>query len=128
VTDLSTLSFVAEIGSASDFALAQPLHLYLSTGRRADKPGNFKSGPTHRRKVMADTIKGKLQEAGHAVSETAKKVGNKVSEKAEEAKDWVKEKIHKGQNRADEAADEAANKAEEANTDAKEKADNCGCG
>ena len=38
--------------------------------------------------IMADTIKGKLQEAGNTISETAQKVGNRVSEKAEEAKDW----------------------------------------
>jgi hypothetical protein len=72
-------------------------------------------------------MKGKLEEAGSAISEGAKKLGNRASEKAEEAKDWVKEKAHKVGNRADEAADEATNRASEADTDAKEKGDNCGC-
>jgi hypothetical protein len=43
---------------------------------------------------MADTIRGKLTEAGNAISEAAKKVGNRISEKAEEVKDWAKEKAN----------------------------------
>ena len=50
---------------------------------------------------MADTIKGKLQEAGNAVGEAAKKVGNKVAEKAEEAKDAGRRRSStKSENRA----------------------------
>ena len=40
---------------------------------------------------MADTIRGKLTEAGNAVKETAKKVGNRIGEKAEEAKEGLGE-------------------------------------
>src|SRR4051812_27191458 len=57
---------------------------------RADKPGDFYSPRPTRRTTMADTIRGKLTEAGNTVAEGAKKLGNRVGEKAEEAKDWVK--------------------------------------
>jgi hypothetical protein len=45
---------------------------------------------------MADTIKDKVQQAGHAVAEKAKEVGHKISAGAEKAVDWVKEKTHSG--------------------------------
>jgi ABC-type Zn uptake system ZnuABC Zn-binding protein ZnuA len=80
-----------------------------------------------RRPIMADTIRGKLAEAGNAISETAQKVGNKISEKAEEAKDWAKEKANKARNRADEASEKAENEAEVARQDEKAKEGNCGC-
>jgi hypothetical protein len=45
---------------------------------------------------MADTLKSKVQQAGHAVAEKAKEVGQKIGEGAEKAVDWVKEKTHIG--------------------------------
>jgi gas vesicle protein len=100
---------------------------FLHHGRRADKPGSrpnqnlIATGGS----VMADTIKGKMKEAGNAIGEAAKKVGNRVSEKAEQVKDWAKEKSHQAQNRADEAADRAADRTDEAKEDAKQKGDGC---
>ena len=52
---------------------------------------------------MADTIKGKIEEAGHKIAETATKVGHKIGENVEEAADFVKEKAHQLGNRASEA-------------------------
>jgi hypothetical protein len=45
---------------------------------------------------MANRIKDKATEAGHAIAETAKTVGHKIAEGAEKATDWVKEKAHIG--------------------------------
>ena len=45
---------------------------------------------------MAETIKEKIKDAGHAIADTAKDVGHKIGEKAEQAADWVKEKTHMG--------------------------------
>lgn len=77
---------------------------------------------------MADTIGGKLAEAGHAVAEATKKVVNKAGEKVEEGTNWAKEKLHQAQNRTEEAAEEQANEAKEAKIDADAKSGNCGCG
>ena len=41
---------------------------------------------------MANTIKGKVADAGHAVAEAAKNVGHKIAEGSEKAVDFVKEK------------------------------------
>ena len=41
---------------------------------------------------MASTMKDKVTDAGHAVSDTAKNVGHKIAEGAEKAVDFVKEK------------------------------------
>ncbi|WP_439621082.1 hypothetical protein [Gemmata sp.] len=76
---------------------------------------------------MADTIKGKLTEAGNAISETASKVGNRIAEKAEEVKDWGKQKLNQAGNRVDEATEKAKNADEEARVDENEKAKDCGC-
>ena len=62
---------------------------------------------------MADSIKDKLEEAGHKISETASKVGHTVSEKAEEAKDWATETAHKAGNRLSEVAQKVEHKAKE---------------
>ena len=62
---------------------------------------------------MADSIKGKVEEAGHKIAETASKVGHKVSEGLEEAKDWTKETAHKVGHRVEEAAEKAEHKAKE---------------
>jgi len=67
---------------------------------------------------MADTISGKLTEAGNTLAEAAQKAANKVSEKATEAKDWAKQQLDKAQNRLDEKATEAQNADEEARVDA----------
>ena len=53
---------------------------------------------------MAESIKDKLEEAGHKIAETATKVGHQVGEKVEEAADWAKEKGHQVGHRIDEAA------------------------
>lgn len=45
---------------------------------------------------MADSIKGKAEDAGHKVVETTKNIGHKIAEGAEQAKDWVKEKTGMG--------------------------------
>jgi hypothetical protein len=79
------------------------------------------------RSIMADTIQGKVTEAGKAISETAQKIGNRISEKAEEAKDWVKQQANKARNRADEASTKVDNAAEVAEQDEKAKEGNCGC-
>ena len=96
-------------------------------GRRADNPGKNIARTNATGTTMADTIKGKLKEAGDAISETASKVGHKVSENAEAAKDWVKEKLHKADNRAEEAADKVENKVDQAKVDADAKAKSGDC-
>jgi hypothetical protein len=75
--------------------------------------------------TMAETISGKLVEAGNAVAQATKKVVNKVGEKVEEGTNWAREKLHQAENRAEEAAEE---KAKEAKIDADAKSGNCGCG
>jgi len=67
---------------------------------------------------MADTIGGKLTEAGNTVAEAAQKAANKVGENATEVKDWAKQQIDKAKNRIDEKATEARNDDEEAKVDA----------
>jgi hypothetical protein len=62
---------------------------------------------------MAETFKGKVEETGHKIAETATKVGNKVGEKVEEATDWAKEKAHQAGNRIEEAAQKVEHKAKE---------------
>ena len=62
---------------------------------------------------MADTIKGKLEEAGHKIAETATKVGHKIGENVEEAADFVKEKAHQLGNRASEAVQKVEHSAKE---------------
>mgnify|MGYP001062827925 CR=1 FL=1 len=54
---------------------------------------------------MADSVKGKTQETGNKIAETAKKAGHAVSEGAEKAADWVKEKAHQAGHRTEEAAE-----------------------
>lgn len=67
---------------------------------------------------MADTISGKLTEAGNTLAEAAQKAANKVGEKVTEAKDWAGQQIDKAKNRIDEKATEARNADEEAKVDA----------
>lgn len=45
---------------------------------------------------MANTIKDKVADAGHAVADAAKNVGDKIAKGAEEAVDFVKEKTGAG--------------------------------
>jgi hypothetical protein len=59
---------------------------------------------------MAETVKGKMEEAGHKVSEMATKAGHKVSESVEKAADWVKEKSHEAGHRVDEMAQKMENR------------------
>jgi hypothetical protein len=40
---------------------------------------------------LAESIKDKLEDAGHKIAETATKVGHQVGVKVEEAADWAKE-------------------------------------
>jgi hypothetical protein len=63
--------------------------------------------------AMADTIKHKVEEAGHKIAETATKVGHKVGEKFEEAADWAKEKAHQAGNRIEETTQKVEHKAKE---------------
>ena len=48
---------------------------------------------------MTESVKSKVEEAGHNIAETAKKVGHKIAEGVEKAADWVKEKAHAGTDR-----------------------------
>jgi hypothetical protein len=100
--------------------------LLFHNARRSDKPGRIFSTRIVKEPIMADTIRGKLTEAGNAISETAQKVGNRIGEKAEQAKDWTKEKVNKARNRADEASEKAENEAEVVQQDEKAKEGNCG--
>jgi hypothetical protein len=59
---------------------------------------------------MAETFKGKMEDAGHKVSEMATKTGHKVSESVEKAADWVKEKSHEAGHRVDEMAQKMENR------------------
>jgi len=63
---------------------------------------------------MADSIKDRLEEAGHKVSDTATKVGHTVGEKVEEAADWAKEKAHQAGHRLEEVAQKTEHKVKEA--------------
>jgi len=62
---------------------------------------------------MAETFKGKAEEAGHKIAEKATEVGHKVGEKMEEAKDWVAEKAHQVGHRIEETAQKAEHKTKE---------------
>jgi hypothetical protein len=62
---------------------------------------------------MAETFKGKAEEAGHKIAEKATEVGHRVGEKMEEATDWVKQKAHQMGNRIEEATQKAEHKAHE---------------
>ena len=63
---------------------------------------------------MGDTMKDKLQDAGHKISETASQVGHTISEKAEQAADWTKEKMHQAGHAAQEMGEKAKHAAEDA--------------
>ena len=63
---------------------------------------------------MADSIKDKLEDAGHKITETATKVGHVVGEKVEAATDWAKEKAHEAGHRIEEAAGKVEHKADKA--------------
>ena len=52
---------------------------------------------------MAESIKDKVEEAGHKISQAATKAGHVVGEKVEQATDWVKEKAHQTEHRVEEA-------------------------
>jgi len=62
---------------------------------------------------MAETLKDKVEEAGHKIAETATKVGHRVGEKVEQATDWAKQKSHQVGNRIEEAAQKVEHKAKE---------------
>ncbi len=62
---------------------------------------------------MAESIKGKVQEAGHKIAETAKAVGHKVAETTEKVADWAKEKTHQAGNKVDEMKQKAGHKIDE---------------
>ncbi|WZO95950.1 DUF2171 domain-containing protein [Isosphaeraceae bacterium EP7] len=62
---------------------------------------------------MADSIKDKLEAAGHSISEAATKAGHTISEGAEKAADWAKEKTHEAANTLSETAQKVENKAKE---------------
>jgi len=56
---------------------------------------------------MAESLKHKVEEAGHDIAETASHAGHKVAEKVEEAVDWTKEKAHQAGHRIEEATHKA---------------------
>ena len=62
---------------------------------------------------MAKSFKGKVEEAGHKITEKATEVGHKVGEKVEEATDWAKQKAHQVGHRIEEAAQKVEHKAKE---------------
>ncbi len=62
---------------------------------------------------MAQSFKGKVEETGHKIAETATEVGHRVGEKVEEATDWAKQKAHQVGNRIEEAAQKVEHKAKE---------------
>ena len=62
---------------------------------------------------MADSMKDKIDQAGHKIAETASKVGHKVSEKVEEIGDWAKEKTHQAGHRLDELGQKMDHKAKD---------------
>ena len=59
---------------------------------------------------MAESIKDKLEDAGHKIAEKATEVGHRVGEKVEEATDWAKEKGHQVGNRIGEAVQKVEHK------------------
>lgn len=59
---------------------------------------------------MAESIKDKIEDAGHKIAEAATKVGHTVGEKVEEATDWAKEKAHEAGHRIDEMAQKVEHK------------------
>ena len=59
---------------------------------------------------MSDSIKDKLEAAGHKITETATEVGHKVGEKVEAAADWAKEKTHAAGHRIEETAQKVEHK------------------
>jgi hypothetical protein len=72
---------------------------------------------------MADSIKGKMEQAGHKIAETATKVGHKISETAEQVTDWAKEKMHQASHRVSEATQKSSDKASESCGTARSTAD-----
>ena len=62
---------------------------------------------------MAESIKDKVEDAGHKIAEKASEVGHKVGEKVEEAADWAKEKAHQVGHRIEEATQKAKHSASE---------------
>ncbi len=62
---------------------------------------------------MADTIKGKVQKAGHKVAEKFTEVGHKVAEQVEEGMDRAKETAHKVGHRMQETAQKMEHKAKD---------------
>jgi ElaB/YqjD/DUF883 family membrane-anchored ribosome-binding protein len=99
---------------------------YLQTGLPGRQSWQYARPNLQEGKIMADTIRGKIVEAGNAVGEAANKVGHKIGEKAEELKDAAKEKLHKAQNRVDEADQKAKNAQQEACEDAEANGGSCG--
>jgi hypothetical protein len=59
---------------------------------------------------MAESIKEKLEDAGHKVAATATEVGHKIGEKAEEVADFAKEKAHQVGHRIEETAEKVKQK------------------
>ncbi|OWK36372.1 hypothetical protein [Fimbriiglobus ruber] len=70
---------------------------------------------------MSEGIKGKIEDAGHAAAEAAKKVGHKVAGGVEQAADWVKEKAHKVGEKAGQATEKAGDAVETAGQHIKDK-------
>jgi hypothetical protein len=62
---------------------------------------------------MADTVKDKVEKAGHKIAEKATEIGHNVAERLEEGKDWAKETAHKVGHRVEETAQKVEHKAKE---------------
>ena len=87
--------------------LARGLLLVLGMSLPIFSRGRF---PFSTEQIMAESIKDKLDDAGHKISETATKVGHAVGEKAEKVADWAKEKTHAAGHRIDEVAQKVEHK------------------
>jgi hypothetical protein len=66
---------------------------------------------------MADTVMGKMGEAGHTVAATAKRFGHALAERVEKAARWVKEKTGDAGDKAEEVVEGTASAVKESGQD-----------
>src|SRR4051812_18171227 len=65
---------------------------------------------SHVERIMAESFKDKVEDAGHKIAEKATEAGHKVGEKVEEGADWAKEKAHQAGHRIEETAQKVQHK------------------
>jgi hypothetical protein len=78
--------------------------------------------PCEKGTTMADTVMGKMGEAGHAVAATAKRFGHALAERVEKAARWVKEKTGDAGDKTGEVVERAADTVKETGPDTKDQA------